>query len=66
MRQMRAHFTNRCGAAAICGRRELQLIKFGLNKKTKDSPQTRRHLTLMAINDRATRTEAAKIGGVGL
>jgi hypothetical protein len=37
-----------------------------LAKKTKDGPQTRRLLTLAAIYDGATRTEAAKIGGVGL
>ena len=38
----------------------------GLAKKTKDGPQTRRLLALAAIYDGATRTEAAKIGGVGL
>src|ERR1022692_1805576 len=38
----------------------------GLAKKTKDGPQARRLLTLAAIYDEATRTEAAKIGGVGL
>jgi transposase len=38
----------------------------GLVKKTKDGPQARRLLTLAAIYDGATRTEAAKIGGVGL
>ena len=37
----------------------------GLAKKTKDGPQARRLLTLAAIYDGATRTEAAKIGGVG-
>ena len=37
-----------------------------LAKNTKDGPQARRHLTLAAIYDGATRTEAAKIGGVGL
>jgi transposase len=37
-----------------------------LAKKTKDGPQARRLLTLAAIYDEATRTEAAKIGGVGL
>ena len=35
-------------------------------KKTKDGPQARRLLALAAIYDGATRTEAAKIGGVGL
>ena len=38
----------------------------GLAKKTKDGPQARRLLTLAAIYDVATRSEAAKIGGVGL
>jgi transposase len=36
----------------------------GLAKRTKDGPQARR--LLAAIYDGATRTEAAKIGGVGL
>jgi transposase len=35
-------------------------------KKAKDGPQARRLLALAAIYDGATRTEAAKIGGVGL
>src|SRR5258706_8591627 len=38
----------------------------GLARKTKDGPQARRLLALAAIYDGATRTEAAKIGGVGL
>jgi putative transposase len=38
----------------------------GLAKKSKDGPQARRLLTLAAIYDGATRTEAAKIGDVGL
>ena len=38
----------------------------GLAKKTKDGPQARRLLALAAIYDGATRTEAAKIVGVGL
>jgi len=38
----------------------------GLAKKTKDGPQARRLMTLAAIYDGASRTEAAKIGGVGL
>ena len=38
----------------------------GLAKKTKHGPQARRLLALAAIYDGATRTEAAKIGGVGL
>ena len=35
-------------------------------RRTKDGPQTRRLLALAAIYDGATRTEAAKIGGVTL
>ncbi len=38
----------------------------GLAKMTKDGPQARRLLALAAIYDGAMRTEAAKIGGVGL
>jgi transposase len=38
----------------------------GLAKKAKDGPQARRLLALAAIYDGATRTEAAKIGDVGL
>src|SRR5215203_5646871 len=38
----------------------------GVAKKTKDGPQARRLLALAAIYDGAARTEAAKIGGVGL
>ncbi len=38
----------------------------GLARKTKDGPQARRLLTLSAIYDGATRSEAAKIAGVGL
>src|SRR5260221_1776570 len=38
----------------------------GLARKTKDGPQARRLLALAAIYDGATRTEAAKIGGVRL
>jgi transposase len=37
-----------------------------LAKKTKDGPQARRLLALAAIYDGATRTDAARIGGVGL
>ncbi len=37
-----------------------------LAKKAKDGPQARRLLTLATIYDGASRTEAAKIGGVGL
>src|SRR5471032_488058 len=43
-----------------------QLYWCRLAKKTKDGPQARRLLALAAIYDGATRTEAAKIGGVGL
>ena len=35
-------------------------------KRSKDGPQARRLLALAAIYEGATRTEAAKIGGVGL
>ena len=35
-------------------------------KRSKDGPQARRLLALAAIYDGATRTEAAKIGGIGL
>jgi transposase len=38
----------------------------GLAKKSADGPQARRLLTLAAIYDGATRSEAATIGGVGL
>ncbi|MGH6704383.1 MAG: IS630 family transposase [Bradyrhizobium sp.] len=38
----------------------------GLARKTKDGAQARRLLAVAAIYDGATRTEAAKIGGVGL
>src|SRR5258708_11012121 len=38
----------------------------GLARKTKDGPPARRLLALAAIYDGATRTEAAKIGGVGV
>src|SRR5215470_8015276 len=38
----------------------------GLARRTNDGPQARRLLALAAIYDGATRTEAAKIGGIGL
>jgi transposase len=38
----------------------------GFARKTKDGPQARRLLALAAIYDGGKRTEAAKIGGVGL
>ena len=37
-----------------------------LARKSKDAPQARRLLALAAIYEGATRSEAAKIGGVGL
>src|SRR2546423_13535952 len=37
-----------------------------LARRTNDGPQARRLLALAAIYDDATRTEAAKIGGIGL
>jgi transposase len=37
-----------------------------LARKTKNGPQARRLLALAAIYDGAARTEAAKIGGIGL
>ena len=37
-----------------------------LARKTKDGPQARRLLAVAAIYDGATRTEAARIGGVTL
>ena len=38
----------------------------GLARKTKDGPQARRLLALAAIYEGASRTDAAKIGGVGV
>ena len=38
----------------------------GIAKRSKDGPQARRLLALAAIYDGATRSEAAKIGGVTL
>ena len=38
----------------------------GLAKRTKDGPQARRLLALAVIYDGGTRSEAAKLGGVGL
>ena len=35
-------------------------------KRSKDGPQARRLLALASIHDGATRSEAAKIAGVGL
>ncbi len=54
-------------SVAIALRRDFSASRLrSLAKKTMDGPQTRRLLTLAAIYDGATRTEAAKIGGVGL
>ena len=51
---------------AVLLRRDFDAARLrGLAKKTKDGPQARRLLALAAIYDGATRTEAAKIGGVG-
>jgi transposase len=52
---------------AISLRRDFDAAQLrSLAKKTKDGPQARRLLALAAIYDGSTRTEAAKIGGVGL
>src|SRR5476649_2686799 len=52
---------------AVLLRRDFDASRLrSLAKKTKDGPQARRLLALAAIYDGATRTEAAKIGGVGL
>jgi transposase len=52
---------------AVLLRRDFEPAQLrGLARKTKDGPQTRRLLALAAIYDGATRSEAAKIGGVGL
>jgi Winged helix-turn helix len=54
-------------SVAISLRRDFDAPRLrGLAKKTKNAPQARRLLALAAIYDGATRTEAAKIGGVGL
>ncbi len=50
---------------ALCGDYKASQLR-GLAKKTKDGPQARRLLALAAIYDGASRTEAAKIGGVTL
>jgi transposase len=52
---------------AIALRKDFQAYQLrSLARKTKDGPQARRLLALAAIYDGTTRTEAAKIGGVGL
>src|SRR6266498_2579987 len=54
-------------SAPISLRRDFDASQLrSLAKKTKDGPQARRLLALAAIYDGAARTEAAKIGGVGL
>jgi transposase len=54
-------------SAPILLRRDFDASQLrSLAKKTKDGPQARRLLALAAIYDGAARTEAAKIGGVGL
>ena len=54
-------------AVPVSLRRDFDAARLrGLAKKTKDGPQARRLLALAAISDGGTRTEAAKIGGVGL
>ncbi len=50
---------------ALCGDFKASQLR-GLARKTKDGPQARRLLALAAIYDGASRTEAAKIGGVTL
>ena len=47
-------------------RGDFKASRLPAGKEDKDGPQARRLLTLAAIYDGATRTEAAKIGGVGL
>ncbi len=52
---------------AVLLRRDFDASRLrGLAKRSKDGPQARRLLALAAIYDGAKRTEAAKIGGVGL
>ena len=52
---------------AVLLRRDFDASRLrGLAKKTKDGAQARRLLALAAIYDGAMRTQAAKIGGVGL
>ncbi len=54
-------------SAPIALRRDFDASQLrGFARKTKDGPQARRLLALAAIYDGGTRTEAAKIGGVGL
>ena len=54
-------------SAPIPLRQDFDVLQLrSLARRTKDGPQARRLLALAAIYDGATRTEAAKIGGVGL
>jgi transposase len=54
-------------SAPISLRRDFDASQLrGLARRTKNGPQARRLLALAAIYDGATRTEAAKIGGIGL
>ena len=60
---------NRGGSSCRLRYRYARILKRplrGLARRSKDGPQARRLLALAAIYDGATRTEAAKIGGVGL
>ena len=51
----------------IALRRDFDAVRLrAIARKTKDAPQARRLLALAAIYDGATRTEAARIGGVTL
>ena len=54
-------------AAAVCLREDYDAARLReLAKRSEDANQTRRLLALAAIYDGGSRTEAAKIGGVGL
>ena len=54
-------------AAAVRVRRDYEAAQIRvLAKRSKNAAQTRRLLALAAIYDGGSRTEAAKIGGVGL
>src|SRR5438046_9819566 len=54
-------------AAAVRVRRDYEAAQIRvLAKRSKNAAQTRRLLALAAIYDSGSRTEAAKIGGVGL
>ena len=53
--------------AAVCLREDYDAAQMrGLAKGSSDAAQTRRLLALATIYDGSSRTEAAKIGGVGL